>query len=117
VSALVEEAKTAAIARAAEEYLAKTQEELLWLLETTWTELQHGDSSQTRAGATFWTRSRDRLVAKILAQHEPASVTTGMVADYVLEWADKTAIDVDRYELPITLLVALVKVSLKADSQ
>jgi hypothetical protein len=97
------------IAHVAEQHLRLSTAELERRLELAWIEATGGGRIPTRDDArAFWREARDQLVAQILANRDVVAITTGMITDDVLTWAQQVGIPFEKYDYVLALFVALV---------
>ena len=92
----------------AESLMAQTPEELEYSFRLAWAKSREGTSLPHRGGDDFWRNARKRLAKEIAKNSAAGSVTIGMIATHVVQWAEASGIDLVRFEAPISIYVALV---------
>jgi hypothetical protein len=99
------------IQKSAENYSEKNLDELERMLAKTLRDTApYNPKYPTRRGSDleYWTGVRKRIVRKIVQNKDVASITTGMVATQVLEWARVAGVDLSKFHVAIALLVAII---------
>jgi hypothetical protein len=100
--------EVARIAAEAERLMAQTAEDLEYSFRLSWARSQVTTSLPRRGGDDFWRNTQKRLAREIVQNSATGPVTMGMIAAYVLNWAEGTGIDLVHFEAPMIIYVALV---------
>ena len=96
------------VAVEAGQWLPRPLEELEYRFRLALAEAIVDDRVPHRGDDSFWLDVRRRLKLQVLKHSTGVSVTVGMVARDVMEWAESAGLDLEHYRSPLSILVALV---------
>ena len=88
--------------------MAQTPQELEYNFRQSWTRSLENTSLPHRGADDFWANTKKRLTREIAENSAVGAVTIGMIATYVVNWAEASGIDLVRFEAPISIYVALI---------